>query len=389
VLAGGAARGAYEVGVVQYVLDDLGADDFTVLCGSSVGAINAMALAARADAPRIAARRLAEVWRSLRLEQVLQPRWSELARIAAWLACPAALIPGWRRGGLFDPAPLARALRALPLGGIADHLRAGRLSAVAVSATQVRSGRTVLFVDRLGGAGPWDTDPLLTIRPAQLGVDHALASAAIPFLFPAVDIGGEMYCDGALRQNVPLSPARKLGAERLLVVSPHYIDSTPDGAVPTREAAFESPVFLLGKVLDSLLLDRVDNDIDRLERVNQILAAGTRRFGPRFVAELNRELRRPPGEELRPLASACVRASRDIGALAAEWIRSAEARRRLSRRALRALRWLADREARAEADLVSFLLFDGGFADQLIELGRADARAQRDQLRARLWASAA
>jgi NTE family protein len=387
VLAGGAARGAYEVGVVQYILDDLGAESFDILSGTSVGAISTMFLAAHADAPRRGAHRLLELWRSLRVHEALQVRHVEVARMLASLILPPRVIPGWRRGGLFDPAPLARALGTAPIARIPEHLRAGRLRAVALGTTQVRTGRTVIFVEQSGESIPWDHDPTVVARAARLGVEHAMASAAIPFLFPAVAIGGEDYCDGALRQNVPLSPARKLGADLLLVVTPHYLEEAALAAPAAREAAFKSPVFLLGKVLDTLLLDRIDNDLDRLERINALLEAGTRRFGSPFVPELNRALGAAPGRELRVVSSLCVRASRDIGALAADWIRSREAERRVRAGYLYALRWLADREARAEADLVSYLLFDGAFADLLIQLGRADAHARRHELAARLAAA--
>ncbi len=134
-----------------------------------------------------------------------------------------------------------------------------------VSTTHVGSGRTIVFVSRAVREEPeWGSDPTVSARAVELQAEHALASAAIPLLFPAVRIGREFHCDGGLRQNVPLSPARRLGATGLIVVNPRHI---PSAEAMSREAAsseegFPSPIFLLGKAMNALLLDRVDNDID-------------------------------------------------------------------------------------------------------------------------------
>ena len=122
----------------------------------------------------------------------------------------------------------------------------------------------------------------MSVRPVPISAEHALASAAVPFLFPAVRIDNTFYCDGGLRQNVPLSPARRLGADGLIVVNPRYIPAEPPPAEVANERLrdYPGPFFLLGKALNALLLDRIDADIDRLHRINLILEAGQRRYGP-------------------------------------------------------------------------------------------------------------
>jgi NTE family protein len=380
VLPGGGALGAYEAGVVDYVLDAVAADlggrvPIDVLCGTSVGAFTACMLAAFADQPRVGAARLIQHWTRLRVEQFLRPEAVSILR----LLCPAA---GRRRahpsgGGVFDAATIRRTLRAeIPFHRIAGHLRDRRLSAVSVSTTHVASGRTVVFVQS-GQALPAFGDRTIEARAATLRSAHLLASAAIPFLFPAVSIDGQLHCEGGLRQNVPLAPALHLGAERLLVVSPHHVAAADPTLARARESAVGGPLFLLGRMLNALLLDRIDSDLERLAQINEVLVAGTASFGADFAATLNRQ-RPAEAVPLRLVESVVVRPSRSLGAMAGELVRSPRFRARGV--IPRLLRQVADLEGTVEADLLSYLLFDGTFAGELIALGREDARARHADL---------
>lgn len=376
VLPGGAALGAYEAGVLDYIARDLsralGAPvPLDVLCGTSVGAVGATLAAAYADAPRAGSERLLGLWASLRVERFLRPsvlqRWCGEGR-------------GIRVGGLLRSQHIEQVLReTVPFARIDENLRRGLITAVSVSATHVASGSTVVFVQ--GGAPlvGFARDRHLAARPARLGVEHLLASAAIPLLFPAVRIDGEVYCEGGLRQNVPLAPALHLGADRLIVVTPHHLASADARLGRARERAISGPLFLAGRMLNALLLDRVDADVDRLEQLNALLTAGGRAFGPRFDEALGRQ-RHPDEPPLRTVGSVVVRASESIGRLAGEFVRS----RRFDGHGLigRLLRRLAAAERTPEADLTAYLLFDGAFAAELIALGRSDARKQHDALAA-------
>jgi len=287
-----------------------------------------------------------------------------------------------RRGGLFDPTGIEALVKvAIPFERIGEHMKAGLLSAVSISATHIASGRTVVFVQRKEGNTPrWGSDPTMVGRSAEIRAEHVLASAAVPLLFPAVAIDGQFYCDGGLRQNVPLSPGRRLGADALLVINPRYIDElapTPEQA-ESREAEFPDPMFVVGKAMNALLLDRIENDIDRLRRLNAVLEAGTRRYGPGFQKALNEELKLMGVGALRPLEVVYVRASRDIGEMAADYVRSPLFGSRVKGLLGRALRRIADGER--QADLLSYVLFDGEFCGRLIEMGRSDAALRRDEL---------
>jgi len=386
VLAGGAARGAYEAGVLQYLLHQIPRSigepvPLDVLCGTSVGAINTCALAAWADEPEGRADRLVRAWSELDLGDVLRPDFREIVAMVSGLAghAPTRMPHEGRRGGILDGAPLEALLqRAIPFERIDGHLRSGRLHALSVSATHVKSGRTIVFIQRAEAGLPrWRVDQTIVPRLTRLRESHALASAAIPFLFPAVRIDGEFFCDGGLRQNVPLSPARRLGADGLIVVNPRHIRTEDsDGTIEP----YPGPVFLLGKALNAILLDRIDSDIERLDRINAILDAGTQRYGGEFVRELNESLGNEPNQGMRQLRAVLIRASRDIGELAGEFVRSKEFRRRARGVTGRVLRRLAEAEGPAGGDLLSYLLFDGGFARRLIDLGWHDARERHDEL---------
>lgn len=374
---------------MQYVLEDvakaLGRDvPVDILCGTSAGSINASMLAAHADKPRERAAMLGQRWSNLRLEEVVRPSPGELFSLGGRLlgrSSAGSSRPG-RRGGIFDPSGVEAILReAVPFDRIADHMRAGLLSAMSISTTHVATGRTVIFVQRRQGGLPrWGRDPTMVARAATITAEHVLASAAVPLLFPAVAIDGHFYCDGGLRQNVPLSPARRLGADSLLVINPRFIrelSPTPLEA-EAHEREYPDPLFVVGKAMNALLLDRIENDIDRLQRLNAVLAAGTARFGPGFADALNEELGKMGVGKLRPLDVVYVRASRDIGVLAAEYVRSPEFARRVRGLMGRLLRRIAEGET--EADLLSYVLFDGEFCGRLIEIGRGDAREQHAAL---------
>lgn len=389
ILAGGSARGAYEVGIVRYVLEDISRvlgrpAPIDVLSGTSAGSINAVMLAAFADEPSARAAILSRHWTDLRIEEIVRPSPRELLRVTARLfgRQPRGSPSSRRRGGIFDPSGIERIVTsALPSGAIGENMRRGHLSAISISTTHIASGRTVVFVQRREGGIPrWGRDPTMVARPAVIEPRHALASAAVPLLFPAVPIDGQFYCDGGLRQNVPLSPARRLGADGLIVVNPRYIrEETPSPALAeAREREYPDPLFVIGKAMNALLLDRIENDIDRLRKLNSVLEAGARSFGPEFSTALNDELARSGESPVKPLDVVYIRASQDIGVLAAQYVRSPEFARRARGVVGRVLRHIAEGEE--EADLLTYVLFDGEFAGRLIEIGRSDARARHDEL---------
>ncbi|QRK13891.1 patatin-like phospholipase family protein [Archangium violaceum] len=394
VLGGGAARGAYEAGVLSYLREELEPElgrelRLDILVGTSVGALHACYLAATSDQPARQGRGMRAHWTGMKVEEVLRFGVGDVFRILREaLGKPAPHPRDIQYGGLVDPRGLrAIVSRGIPWLGIGRNVRRGHLEALAVSTTHVGSGRATVFVQRRDGGIPsWGNDPSYQAEVARIGPTHALASAAIPVVFPAVRLRGQLHVDGGLRLNVPLSPALRLGAQRVIVVSLRHEavrarkpEPARSSSEQEREQALATAPFLAGKMLNTLMMDRTDQDLGRLRRLNAILEAGTLAYGPGFAQTLSGVLEPHRSQPLRYVRELLVRPSRDIGALAAEYVRTPEFRRRSSGLAHKAILRLVDRDASHEADLASYLLFDGGFADILIELGRQDARALRSE----------
>ncbi len=391
MLSGGGSRGAYEAGIVQYLREDLPKrlgrqPNLDIVTGTSVGAINAAFVAATNDEPATQGKRLVEHWQALRIEQLIGLKLGDLYRAARMLMGKDAEPPApgtWRYGGLLETSGLERfVLQAIPWRGIEKNLRSGAVHALAVSATHVGTGHTIVFLSSGEPVKPggWSRDPFIRHRTARIGPRHVLASAAIPLLFPSVKIGDEFFTDGGLRQNTPMSPALRLGASRILVISLRHVAGRESAQVQReRTEAYPKPLFLIGKALNALLLDRTDYDLDRMQRLNAILVAGEAAFGPTFTNVLNAELQLLRGAPLRVIEAVHIRPSVDIGMLAAEFVR--RGRVLVSGRFARKLiDRLAAGEAAHESDLLSYLLFDGNWARELIALGRADAARKEQEL---------
>jgi NTE family protein len=391
VLSGGGSRGAYEAGIIHYLRTDLAKRlgrhvPIDIVTGTSVGAINAAFLAATMTEPETQADQIVAAWRSLRIEELISLRPADMIRAARLMLggdLPPPAPGSYRYGGLLDTSGLEKfVVRVIPWRGIERSLRSRALHAMSVSATHVGTGHTVVF---LSCADPvpreWSRDPFVRHRAARIGPRHVLASAAIPMLFPAVKIGEDFYTDGGLRQNTPMSPAIRLGADRMLLVSLRHVAPPSKEIEREHAAAFPRPLFLAGKALNALLLDHTEYDLARMQRINLILEAGRASFGDKFEDMMNHALVGLRGAPLRRIQAVHVRPSEDIGRLAAEFVASGRVKvsglvaRRLIQR-------LASGEARHESDLLSYLLFDGEFAMQLIELGRNDAAKKADELAA-------
>jgi len=397
VMSGGGARGAYEAGVLSHLFDSLPARlgrlvHFDIVTGTSVGAVHACFVAA-AQQDADAGRRLIDAWLSLSLEHVFPVGPTDVVRVPwrllhvgspmSWLPANTESLPD-RLPGLFDTGWLESLVhQRITWPQLRRNLEDGSLTALALTATEIATGRSVVFVDsRSGDLPPWAHDPYVIARPAKIRAAHALASAAIPLIFPAIRIDRTYYCDGGLRLNTPLSPALRLGADRVLVIGLRYPRSLEeeDRLARRRIAEYATPVYLIGKALNALLLDRIEYDVDRLRLFNAILETGSRTYGPDFLPRINEAIVSQRNAPYRVVRDFFLRPSRDLGELAAECLRhqprSRGIREWLSRNAVR----YVGGGAFAEADLLSYLLFDRCYAEHLIALGRADAERATDGL---------
>jgi len=224
--------------------------------------------------------------------------------------------------------------------------------------------------------------PFVVARPARINPAHALASAAIPLLFPAIRISGAYYCDGGLRRNTPLAPALPLGADRVVVIGLRHQTSREeeDRLAHRREANSSSTTYLAGKVLNALLLDRIEYDVDRLRLFNAILESGVRTYGDEFLARINEpivELRNTP---YRIISNLFLRPSEDLGVIASDCLNKQPATRGVREWLSRNIARYAARGALGEADLFSYLFFDRCYAERLMDLGRRDAAAATEEL---------
>ena len=398
VLSGGGARGAYEAGVIHYLLDELPKRlghpiSFDILCGTSVGAVHACFLAATAELDGNRGDRLVEFWKRMRIEEILPLSAGDLLRLPRKLLGLRRTAEAFRKGkaperlyGLLNTEPLEQlVVRTIPWRGIRDNIRRGHVEALCVAATQVTSGRVAVFVENRDRRLPnWTRDPMVVPRPTRMLPAHALASAAIPLLFPAVRIGRTYYADGGLRLNTPLAPAIRMDADRVLVVALRQ-DIGKAHQIATDESSIEdyaSPTFLFGKMLNALLLDHLDTDLARMDVMNEILTDGTSAFGPDFIERLNEVADRERGQQFRKIHNLVIRPSQDLGILAGEVLSEMPSDSSRSPLLRLAMRNLEGRQRSAEADLLSYLLFDGEFLGPLAELGYNDARSHENEFAA-------
>jgi NTE family protein len=399
VLSGGGARGAYEAGVIRYLVEELPRRlghpvRFDILCGTSVGAIHACYLAATAHEDADRGARLVELWKSMQLDEVLPLSARDILSIPRRLLGLRRVAEAIRDGeaperlyGVLNSQALERfVVRAVPWKHIRSNVRAGRVEAVCVAATQIATGRVAIFIEnRDRQVSRWSRDPMIVARPTRLTPHHALASAAIPMLFPAVRIGDDYYADGGLRLNTPLAPALRLGADRVLVIALRQEPREAHEAamMEQRVEDYANPIFLFGKVLNALLLDPIDADLARMRLMNEILEDGEKAYGAEFLDRINAVANRERANPFKRIEDLVIRPSEDLGRLAGQVLESMS-RDDLTSPLLRfAARGLSGGPSHTpESDLLSYLLFDGNFLAPLTELGFADARAREGELAA-------
>lgn len=363
VLSGGGARAAYQVGLLRHLGKRRPDRFFPILAGVSAGAINTAQLASHPGSADEATAELAEHWRTLTVNEVFRSDPFSLASIAvrwAFTLGSGGTRLGPQARSLVDTDPLRRFLEgAIDLSGIDENIRSGRLRAAAITATSYHTGRTVSFVHGHPDVELWERPQRRAVRD-RLTLDHVMASSALPLLFPAIRIRDEYYGDGSIRQSAPLSPAVHLGADRILSVSARYGRSVREAKVPAVDG-YPPPAQVIGLLLNNIFLDSLDADARRLQRINHLLES-CRRW-------------EDEAEGLRHVRHMVLRPSRDLGALAASY-------RNELPRMLRFLVGGLESGRSRTSDFVSYLLFEPGYINRLIELGERDAERQWPEIAA-------
>jgi NTE family protein len=363
ILTGGGARSAYQVGVLKAVCELLpraAPCPFPVITGTSAGAVSAVVLAADAGHFRRAVSSLERVWRGFRVDQVFRADSASMLRSGLhWML--ALITGGWLvppPHSLFDNTPLWNLLRPrVDFKGIRRSLKIGALHAVAISATSYSAADSVAFYDSVSPVEPWRR-AFRKGEHTKITLDHLMASLAIPFLFRPVRIGGQFFGDGAMRQTAPLSPAIHLGANRLLIIgvrTPHGQGTAP----PVVEMPRIAPTFgqMFGFMLDTLFMDQVYADLERMHSVNDSVNA---------PAGLERRSQRVDSMVIVP--------SEDLSEIAHRHVRDLP-------RTLRILLRTIGANNSSSNQLLSYLLFEGAFTRELIALGHADGRRRAQELK--------
>jgi NTE family protein len=364
-LAGGGARGAYAAGVLRYIFtevqNDLGYTPWpSLIGGTSVGALNGYFAACQSMSE---IHRMTEIWTTMNVEDIY------LVPFKSAFGVLRGIYRSTQRAAILDPTPLYELIkREASRRALRHSIAQGKCKAFVVSATQLHTGKNILFLDT--------SDPTFTIPPPPQGSvirtslypEHLLASTAIPLVFPPVRIDGNLYVDGGLRQNAPLHPVMYGGATRILVIGTRTIKE-----MQTNKVAPASLGLVAGKTLNALTLDPVERDSLAAERFNRLIEWGVSKFGEKFADDLEKDT------GLRATSILHIRPSIDLGKLAAEVFDPKKVSGSWG------TQWLLNKlyeqsQESGESDLLSHLLFDKCYTKEAEALGFEDAKKQHQEI---------
>lgn len=361
VMTGGGARGAYQVGAVRALYEIIGKKNnlFEVITGNSAGAINSTYLAASAENWDTATHNLTDLWTRVKPQNIFDLRARTITDLGLKWASGTifgGLTPkGSSINHLLDTTPLKKlAEREINFSHIKENLEKGNLHGIALSATNYNSGSSVIFYQGDQKIKDWSRSDRFSYR-TDLHIHHLMASAAIPFFFPPVQIGQSFYGDGCIRQTTPLSPAIHLGADKIIGIGvryPHPRDQMKDLAF----SPFPNPTLgqVTGVMLNAIFLDSLEADVERLKRINDLIAEGVH-------------------PELKAIPILMIRPSRDLGKMT---VKITDELPPMLRYLLKGI-GVSDSEG---LDLLSYLAFDASYTKPLMELGYEDTYKMKDEI---------
>ncbi|MXS84710.1 patatin-like phospholipase family protein [Nitrosomonas sp. HPC101] len=362
VLTGGGARAAYQVGVLRAIAEMLpphARSPFPVICGTSAGAINAAGLAMAATHFSTGVKRLETVWGNLHTGQIYRSDLIGVLNNA--LRYFVSLVSSRMAGkpvSLLDNTPLRQLLAChLPFRGIRRSIHAGALHGLGITAWGYASEQSVTFYQASPSIIPWKRAQRIGV-PSRIGIQHLVASASIPLIFPAIRVNREYFGDGSMRQFAPLSPALHLGADRLLVIGVNEKKEVDCKRI--KVTGYPPPAQIAGHVMNSIFLDGLDADLERLKRINQTLS---------LIPEV--QVGNTP--LLRTVACMVITPSERIDELAQAYASSLP-------RAIRYFFHAAGAMGPKGSAMLSYVLFEAPFCRALIDLGYQDTMRQQDEV---------
>lgn len=363
VMTGGGARAAYQIGVLKAIAEMVPAgapSPFTIICGTSAGAINAASLAAKSDHFKNSVRRMHFVWSNFKSEQVFRTDALGIIKTGGhWLL--SMILGGLGKHNpiyLLDRTPLRKLLEKYIDSSILQHaIDADTLHALSINATGYTSHQSVAFYHGHSSLKNWKRAQRIGIS-ARITVEHLMASSAIPFLFSPVKINREFFSDGSIRQTAPISPALHLGADRVLVIGNHQTEPKLERVSNPKPPTLGE---IAGHTLNSIFLDSLDADIERLQRINKTV---------KLIGDQDREKH---GVTLRQVEVQVISPSDDIGKMAEEHAHELPWSIKTLLRGIGAY-------SKTDSSLMSYLLFEKGYCNALIKLGYDDTVREKENI---------
>lgn len=360
LLSGGGARGAYQIGVLKAIATFYPRNHgipFSILCGTSAGALNSTALGCYASSFHLGVKKLDWIWRNMKTQQIYRSNFSHVVRfmfnnMTKWMRSD---LYRNRPTSLLDNSPLRELLKqVLPFERLERNISNGYLHALSVTASSYQTGNSVSFYQGHPMILDWKRSKRESAR-GTLHIDHLMASSALPLVFPAIEVRQSFYGDGSIHQLSPLSTPIHLGADKILCIG---LDS-PHDQPAHQQIRHPSASSIAGHLLDSVFSDTLDSDIERAHRINET------------IDRLDKESREKLS--LRKIETLLINPTIDINQLAHRHFDDIPW----------PIRWLLSTigiTKNSESSIVSYLLFEKQYCKELIDAGFNDGIAQKEQL---------